>query len=264
MEIGVSSATFFNKEVTENSFGLMKRLGFKTAEVFLTTFSEYEKDFVEMLAARREANGIRVYSVHSLNQQFEPELYNSNDRTRENAEVFFRKVAYGARVLGARYYTFHGPALLKRTPYRFDFEYLGERTRRICGILSEYGAELAYENVHWTYFSTPEYFLKLKREVENLRACLDIKQAMQSKIPYAEYLKVMGDRLVNVHVCDYDENGKLCVPGRGSFDFVEFFKVLKGTDYDGPVLMELYGDDYASFGEVDAGREYLFECLNKA
>jgi sugar phosphate isomerase/epimerase len=263
VEIGVSSATFFNKEVTENSFGLMKDLGFGIAEVFLTTFSEYEKEFVEMLAERKKANGIRAYSVHSLNQQFEPELYNVNERTRSNAEVFLRKVAYGAKVLGARYYTFHGPALLKRTPYRFDFKYLGEKTREICGILSEYGAELAYENVHWTYFSTPEYFLNLKREAENVKACLDIKQAMQSKIPYAEYLKVMSGRLVNVHVCDYDENGKLCVPGRGSFDFVEFFKILKDTGYDGPILMELYSSDYTSFDEVRAGKEYLLECLNK-
>ncbi|MDR1905338.1 MAG: sugar phosphate isomerase/epimerase [Clostridiales bacterium] len=264
MTIGISSASFFNKDVTEDSFEVMKRLGFDTAEVFLTTFSEYEKSFVDMIDTRRRESGVLAYSVHSLNQQYEPELYNVNPRTFGDAINFYRKLCYAAKTMGARYYTFHGPALLKRTPYRFDYAFLGKRTEELCAIIKEYGAELAYENVHWTYFSLPEYFEKLKKESPSIKACLDIKQAMQSKIPYIEYLKAMGDRLVNVHVCDYDENGGLCVPGRGVFDFVTFFKVLKDFDYDGAVLMELYSKDYDSYDEIVSGREYLLECLEKS
>ncbi|MDR3294019.1 MAG: sugar phosphate isomerase/epimerase [Clostridiales bacterium] len=263
MEIGISSASFFNKEVTENSFALMKHLGFRLAEVFLTTFCEYEKEFVDLLAVEKAKNGIEAWSVHSLNQQYEPELYNINDRTYSGAEAYYRKLCYAAKALGARYYTFHGPALLKRIPYKFDYKFLGERTRKLCDIIGEYGAELAYENVHWTYFSTPEFFEKLKREAPDLKTCLDIKQAMQSKIPYLDYIKAMGDRLVNVHVCDYYDDGRLCVPGRGSFDFVEFFKVLKGEGYDGPILMELYSKDYETYGEVVRGYEHLLNCLEK-
>ncbi|MDR2046418.1 MAG: sugar phosphate isomerase/epimerase [Clostridiales bacterium] len=263
MEIGISTASFFNKEVTENSFRLMKSLGFNLTEIFLTTFSEYEKEFVDGAELRRKESGVEAFSVHSLNQHYEPELYNVNPRTRGDAEVFYRKLCYAAKAFSARYYTFHGPALLKRTAYNFDFKYLGERTRNLCDIIGGYGAELAYENVHWTYFSTPEYFLNLKREAPALKACLDIKQAMQSKIPYTEYLKVMGGRLVNVHVCDYDGD-RLCVPGSGCFDFVTFFKRLKDCGYGGPVLMELYSGNYGDYGEITKGREFLAECLEKA
>ncbi|MDR3262697.1 MAG: sugar phosphate isomerase/epimerase [Clostridiales bacterium] len=263
MKIGISSASFFNKEVTENSFGLMKKLGFDTAEVFLTTFCEYEKDFVDDLEQRRLQNGITVYSVHSLNQQFEPELYNANPRTYNDALFFYKKLCYAAQALKAKYYTFHGPALLKRTVYKFDFKYLGERTREICRIIGEYDAGLAYENVHWTYFSVPDFFENLKKEAPDVKACLDIKQAMQSKLPYENFLNVMADRLVNVHLCDYDGD-RLCVPGQGVFDFVTLFKRLKDCGYDGPLLMELYSKDYNDYGEILKGYDYLRECLAKA
>jgi sugar phosphate isomerase/epimerase len=242
----------------------MKKLGFDLAEIFLTTFSEYEKDFVDELGRRRAENGVEVWSVHSLNQQYEPELYNVNPRTYADAECFYRKLCYAAQVLGARYYTFHGPALLKRTPYKFDFLHLGERSRKLCAIIGEYGAELAYENVHWTYFSTPEFFDKLKGCAPGLKACLDIKQAMQSKISYVEYLRVMSDRLVNVHLCDYYDDGRLCVPGRGVFDFCGLFKRLADVGYDGALLMELYSKDYNDYGEIERGLEHLKECLIKS
>ena len=86
---------------------------------------------------------------------------------------------------------------------------------------------------------------------------------MQSKLSYRDFLEVMRDRLVTVHVCDYDESA-LKVPGKGKFDFITFFKALKDCGYDGPVLMELYSKDYDSFDEIAEGKEYLENCLERA
>lgn len=264
MKIGISTASFFSKVTTEDTFALIDEMGIDICEVFLTTFREYRKEYVDELAKRK--GKLEVYSVHSLNQHFEPELFNPVARTREDAEYFFREMAYAAKVLDANSYTFHGPARLKRTPYNINYKWMGERIDYLNGIMHEVTdgkAEIAYENVHWTYFSLPEFYAELKKHT-NVKTCLDIKQAMQSKISTYDYVSVMGDSLTNVHLCDYDASGKLAVPGQGSFDFVELFKVLLDNGYDGPCMMELYAGNYNTFDEVRKGYEYLQDCLEKA
>ena len=259
--IGISTASLFLKSEVEDSFDIIRKLNCEVVEVFLTTFSEYEKAFVESLVPRKQ--GLTIHSVHSLNNHYEPELFNQSQRTYNDAVTILRKVLYGAKVLGAKYYTFHGQARLKSKPYNVNFESLGKRLTEICNICSEYDVELCYENVHWTYCSTPTYFDNIKRLCPDLGAVLDIKQAMQSGIDWREFLKVQKDRLCTVHVCDYDESG-LAIPGRGSFDFVEFFARLMDAGYDGPCLMEVYDKNYDDIAQLKESYLYLCDCLDRA
>lgn len=112
MELAISTACYFSKLFTEQSFVEVKKLGLTTCEVFLATFYEYESSFAEIL--KRESRGLKVYSVHALTNQFEPELFNLSPRTRADAERLFDKVVSSGRTLGAKYYTFHGPTRLKK------------------------------------------------------------------------------------------------------------------------------------------------------
>ena len=142
---------------------------------------------------------------------------------------------------------------------------MGKRLKELNSIMLEYGGscQIAYENVHWTFFSNPEFFEKLKEKVD-IKATLDIKQAMQSKISVDEYIKVMGKDLVNVHLCDYHNDGSLALPGKGSVDFTDLFRKLISIGYDGPLLMELYAKNYDSFDEVYRSYEYLQKCVIEA
>jgi len=264
MEIGISTASFFSKSTTEDSFSIIKSLGFKTCEVFLTTFSEYKYEFGVLLQEKSE--GIDVYSVHSLNQHYEPELFNIVERTRKDSEFYFKEVCNIAKILNAKYYTFHGPARLKKTKYFLDFQWISDRLFSLNTILStitQCECLLAYENVHWTYFNDPSFFESLKK-ISQIKACLDIKQAMQSGIDIYSYIDVMHDRLVNVHLCDYNEKGELRIPGRGCFDFTKLFFKLISIGYNGPLMIEVYPKDYNNFDELAASKEYLEDCLNKA
>ena len=103
---------------------------------------------------------------------------------------------------------------------------------------------------------------ELHKYLPELKTCLDIKQAMQSGIDYKEYLKVDGNSLRTVHVCDYDGD-KLCLPGKGKFDFYEFFSRLQDAGYDGPIMVELYSRDYESFDEVEGCVDYLKNVLER-
>ena len=74
----------------------------------------------------------------------------------------------------------------------------------------------------------------------------------------------MGDRISNVHLCDYFEDGKLTLPGRGTVDFVTLFRVLKDYGYDDTAMLEVYSKDYSDYSELRSSYEYLLECADKA
>ena len=263
MKVGISTASFFLKAETEDALNILNAMGVEVCEIFLTTFREYRKEFIDMLLERK--GNIDVHSIHTLNLQFEGELFNASPRTREDSEFFFRQAAEAGARLNANYYTFHGPPRLKRTPYIINYEWMGKRLNELNQIMREYGdkCQIAYENVHWTFFSNPEFFEKLKETVD-IKATLDIKQAMQSKISVDEYIKVMGKDLVNVHLCDYHNDGSLALPGKGSVNFTDLFRKLIDIGYNGPLLMELYAKNYDNFDEVYQSYEYLQKCVIEA
>ena len=124
-----------------------------------------------------------------------------------------------------------------------------------------FGDHRCYENVHWTFYSDPGYFKNLKKYSPSLCACLDIKQAMQSKIDYKLFIEEMGESLKTVHVCDYTNDGNLCAPGFGVFDFKELVKILKYNGFLGPLILELYCEDYKNFEEIRRGYNFLRDLL---
>ena len=262
MKIGISTASFFGKRFTEDTFDVIREIGADTVEVFFATFTEYEEQFARLLLERK--GDINVRSIHALTNQYEPELFNMSPRTRGDAYHWADRVLSNGEILGAKYYTFHGATLLKRIKYVFNYDDLGAKVNDIIDLCESHGIELCYENVHWAYFSTPEYFRNLRDRCPRLRTCLDIKQAMQSHIDYREFIKVMEGRISNVHLCDYFDDGKLAMPGKGTVDFVELFRMLRDYGYDDTALLEVYSRDYNEFSELKDSYEYLLECADKA
>ena len=240
---------------TEDALPIVRQMGAETTEVFMGTFREYKPDFGAKFAAAK--GDLPVHSIHTLNQHFEPELFNISPRTREDAEEWLRLALGNGQMLGAKYYTFHGQARLKRKPYVIDWPTFGPKIRHVNEICREYGITLCYENVHWTLYNYPEFIREAAHYDPDLRTTLDIKQAMQAGIDAYRYLDEMGDRLATVHVIDYTADGKLCLPGRGVFDFTTLFRRLHDMGFDGAVIIESYHNDYHEINELQESLQYL-------
>ncbi len=260
MKIGISTASLFMRLYNEDAVALISEWGVGTAEVFLTSFSEYEPRFAETL--RRKKGNLSVNSVHVLNTQFEPQLFNDHPRVRADAYSLLEKVLASANVLGAEHYTFHGLARLKST-FREDLVKSGNKIAQIYDFCKERGVKLCLENVEWALYNRPEVFREIRRYCPDLGAVLDIKQARISGNSYQEYLESMGRNLTYVHACDFSEDGKNCLPGKGRFDFEELFRILKGSGFDGAVIIENYGNDYRELKELKDSYDYLSETAEK-
>ena len=248
MQTGISTASLFGRFVTEDAMSFLSEHGVKCAEVFLESFCEYNKEFGELISSRK--GNTAIHSVHTLTTQFESTLYSLNERAKADSFILLENTMKSARAMGAKYYTFHGLARVKRTPYVIDFERCGALTQRIIDVCGSYGITLAYENVHWAYYNYIGFFSELKKRTHGLKGTLDIKQARQSGIDFHEFIEEMGEDIATVHLSDIDESGKMCLPGRGITDFGEIFKRLRDKGFDGALLLEVYKNDFAETEEL--------------
>ncbi len=253
MQTGISTASLFQRKTTEDALEFLSENKVACAEVFLESYCEYNREFGKLLKSKK--GDIAVHSMHVLTTQFEPQLYSVNERAKKDSFKLLDMAMQAGEQVGAKYYTFHGGARFKKTPINLDFERVGRITQEIFDVCSSHGITLAYENVHWGYYNYIGFFKELKSRVDGLKATLDIKQARQSDIHYSEFIKEMGENIVTVHLSDYLESGKMCLPGKGVTDFTDVFKRLSDVGFDGALILEVYQSDYKEERE-------LFECLD--
>ena len=197
-----------------------------------------------------------------LNTQFEPQLYNAHPRVKADSFSLLDKVLTSSRILGAKNYTFHGLARIKRT-FREDVPRTAELTREIAEHCERFGVSLCLENVEWAFYNRPGLFREIKARCPKLKGVLDIKQARISGYDYKEYLREMGGAISHVHVSDITADGKLCLAGRGSFDFDELFRMLRGEGFTGAAIIENYAGDYKDLGELKSAYDFLAEKSEK-
>ncbi len=261
MKVGISTASLFNRKPTEDALKFLSQNKVPCAEVFLESYCEYTNEFGKILA---DVKGeVDVHSVHVLTTQFEPQLYSINQRAQNDSFKLLDMAMSSAELINAKYYTFHGGARFKKTPFKMDFERVGAITQRIIDCAKKHNITLAYENVHWGYYNYIGFFNELKKRTQGLKATLDIKQARQSGISYKDFIDEMKEDIATVHLSDIDQNGKMCLPLKGTTDFNDLFSRLNDVGFNGAMLIEAYTSDYDSLKELLDCREYLSDLASK-
>lgn len=264
MQTGISTASLFMRKQTEEALPLIEALGVYNAEVFLTTFFEYREEFARQVAKTK--GKVCVNSIHTLNTNFEPQLFHLSPRVRADAQYWLEEVCKSAQALGAKYYTFHGTARFKRSAKSGktdNFANFIQCFEDICARCAKYGVTLCLENVEWATYNRVGVFSAIADEVPALRGVLDIKQARISGTPYEQYLEEMGEKITHVHISDIDEQGKMCLPGYGTFDFDTLVKRLKDVGFVGKLFLEVYRNDFDTVDQLKTSCQYVDEILYK-
>ena len=264
MKVGVSTASLFLRHDNEDAVAVLDELGVGVAEIFFTSFSEYKPEFASLLKSNMGA--LNAHSVHILNTQVEPQLFNRHARVREDSFGILADVMRSAQVLGAKHYTFHGTARFKkasREPANDNLQRMGECIREIGEFCGGFGVKLCLENVEWATYNRVGVFTEMKKYYPLLQGVLDVKQARIAGEGYLPYLREMGESIATVHLSDVGENGKMCLPGQGKTDFETLVKALKDVGFDGPLLIEAYKDDYKNVSELKNSCNFLEEIVYK-
>lgn len=261
MQIGISTAIFYPKVLTENALPLLSNQGFTLGEVFVNSFSEFTAAYAQGLLEVMAAERFQVHSIHTVSSAFEPYLFDAYPRRREDFfRIFQDFVRFGA-LLGARAYTFHG--LIKPPHASMAWGDVVDIYDAMVEEAGRHGIALAQENVSWCRSGDPAFLKRLKRDVAGpLKFTLDVKQAVKAgRSPY-EYLDIYGEDLVNLHLNDHAPGHSCLLPGRGTFDFRELRKRLDAVGYEGPGIIEVYSDNFRGLEELGDSRRYLESLLS--
>lgn len=259
MITGISTASLFLRQPTEDAAVTIKNLGVSCAEVFYQTFYEYRPEFSKALAP--QIAGLNVHSVHTVCANFEHQLFSPSRRVRGDGFYWLDQTMRSAQLLGCNNYTFHGFTRIRGG--EDDFGSLGAAVREAAAFCERYGVNLCLENVAWSLYNRPGVFRELKARCPTLSGVFDIKQARRSGYPYAMYINDMSGAIAHAHLSDVDEHGAICLPGRGLYDFDEILQRLKDAGLNGALLIEVYPDDYGDIGQLKQSVEFLNEKLYK-
>ncbi|MBC2579823.1 sugar phosphate isomerase/epimerase [Clostridium sp. DJ247] len=256
MEIGLSSASFYPNVNTEDSIGLIKSLGFEAGEIFLNSQREYQEDFIMKLLEEKHKHGFNINSVHGFSSSFEPFLFDSYKRRRDDMFVYFKQVCKAARILGAKCYTFHG---MRFQDLKFvNIDHIIDIYNKLIYTAMEENVVLAQENVSWCMSSDLNFLYSIKEKCKYpLHFTLDIKQAYKANIDPEKYINLMGKSMVNFHINDRDMNNSCLLPGKGEVDYKKMFCKLKEIGYNGIGIIEVYSDNYLNFNEIIKSKEML-------
>ena len=241
IQIGMSSAVFYGYEETENAAARLREFGLDTCEIFLETFSEYTADFGRVV--REKLGGLSCASVHAKGTQFEPDLFGLSVRQQEDAFHLLDGVLAAGEAMGARYMVFHGPGNVRARRHPDSFPRLQPVFARMQETARKHGMEVLWENVSWCALSSPEDIAQARQLLPEQGFVLDLKQANRSGVDPFDVLAAMGDKLRHLHVLDWDDQGKLVLPGEGVMDFPRLAKRLRAMDWSGAVMLEPYANE---------------------
>lgn len=270
MEIGISTASFFSKLQIEDAALDLGAHGVPLCEVFLNTYSEYEPDFVAMLNQRLRAGNVKVFSIHPMSMQFEPQLFSIHPRQRGDAWRVYERVLADGRTLGAGHYVMHGPARLFGGVKNVQLSRVVPIFHDLAALACEYGIQLTLENVSWCLFNEPEYGARLLDEIgpDTLAFTLDVKQAVRAGRDPVEYVHAVGNRIQNLHLCGAErlESGAIRyeMPGLGDYDFEPLFIALAEAGYKGPAFVEVYSDMYDALPVLYESRERMLAAAARS
>ncbi|MFL0251110.1 sugar phosphate isomerase/epimerase family protein [Clostridium neuense] len=260
MKIGLSSAVFYPNVDTEDSLEIISKLGFECAEIFLNSFSEYSEEFIDKLIYEKSTYNISINSVHAFSSSFEPYIFDAYKRRRMDMIKNFKKVCKAGNRLGAICYTFHG--MRYQDINTVNKKLVSDIYNELTYIALENNIKLAQENVSWCMSSNLDFLKFLKETCKyDLFFTLDIKQAYRAGIEPYEYINVMGEKLVNFHINDRDRENTCLLPGRGNVDYSKIVNALKKNNYCGNGIVEVYRENYESYGELKECKKKLEKFL---
>lgn len=265
MKIGLSAAAYYSHmETEEQAAYIAQNMPIDVCEIFLETHCEYNRAFGELV--RKNLGDMPCFSVHPKGTQFEPDLFGRSLHQEADAFAAFEGVLDAGQAIGAKYYVMHGPAgVHKPVQVRAIYE-LQPRFARMQELARQRGMEVLLENVCWAMMHDLEQLRVVRELLPEMNFVLDIKQAYRGHTSPFDVLTGMEDHVRHVHLLDWQEDGTLCLPGEGTFDFLRLIRQLRdqGFPEDSCLIIEPYEHMARDPQRVIRSLAFLRETVQKA
>ena len=119
------------------------------------------------------------------------------------------------------------------------------------------GAYPAQENVRQHRSADPAFIAGMRKALgDSCAFVLDVKQCRMAGAETEEMVQAMGDRLVHVHLSDWEEGAPCLLPGAGRFDHLAFRRLLESRGFSGTVVTEVYRHSFSQIEELARSLSY--------
>lgn len=265
MFIGCSTNGFYPQLGAAGALAEIGALGFTHAELMLHHQHQYSAQSFKELGQIARDSDVVIAAVHlkpDLHLAFDPEPAAIADAWRN-----FDLAIAGAREVGARTVVWQGP---QRDEYPVDEG--PEPMLRVVSELDERcrqaGVRLALENAPTVLLSTVRDFIEIgPRLPERVGFAFDPHHAARAGANPMLLLRQMQGRLFDVHLRDFDEEGKHpgnILPGEGTLPWPAILRAVRGAGFNGPLMLEaaLQPDPARSIATVRALLAPLIAAVN--
>lgn len=248
MKIGVSTACLYPME-TERSLETLLKLGYRRFEVFFNCMEEIGAPFLHKLKHLADSYGATFVSIHPFTSAMESSLlFGDYPRRTQEAFEFYRRYMAAAAYLGGKYVVIHGQPLGHGK--LSDQEYW-ERFGELYRLGDQEGVYPAQENVRQHRSSDPAFIAGMGEYLgDSCAFVLDVKQCRLSQVEEQEMIRAMGNRLVHVHMSDWDTGRPCLLPGAGQGDFSKLRQILEENSFSGTVVTEVYRSNFTEPEEL--------------
>ena len=248
MKIGISTASYYPME-TELALEEIGKSGVKTTEIFFNAKCELKSSFIDILANIKDKYGMEITSVHptmSLAESFM--IFSAYERRFYEALDDYSRYSEVAAELGAKYIIMHGG---KPNGILSDEEYC-ERYMMLKAAALKNGITVLQENVAHHRAGEIEFLRSMKEILsDDAEFCIDIKQAIRCGYDPLEIIKEFYSNTRHYHISDHSTASDCLLPGNGNFNFKGFFDFLKGKNYTGSCIIEVYRNAYKDLEEIN-------------
>lgn len=255
MDLGVSSSCLYPLEI-EKALKELGELGVKHTELFFNTPSELHNPILREIVEIKNYYGMDIATFHpymSFAEGFY--IYSKYKRRFYDSLEMYKPMWEAAAETGAKYFIMHGAKI----PLEIEKEEYAERFHLFNKEARKSGITVAHENVVYYASETPS-FMKFMKETlgEEFKAVLDVKQARRAKQNPYDFIDVLGDSIVHLHLSDFDNKNDCLLPSeKGFFDFKAYLDFFREKGYEGKALIEVYRKNYGEYSELKTALDYI-------
>ena len=216
----------------------------------------------ETVAAIKEASvqsGVPIHSVMNMDHWKYP-LSSGETSVVETSMKGMQTSLRNAKEWGASAVLLVPAVVDANTSYKDAYARSQERIRELVPLAKELGVVIAIENVWNKFLLSPLEFVRYIDELESpwVKAYFDVGNIVLYGYPQ-DWIRTLGDRIVKVHLKDFDSDTKKFVPLReGSIEWPAVVNALRETGFSGFATVELKGGDEAYLRDVNARVDRIF------
>ncbi|ASN06751.1 sugar phosphate isomerase/epimerase family protein [Virgibacillus necropolis] len=242
MKKGLSDANFIPNWDTVKFLKATKEAGFEGVELnFREQGGEltHETSIVEAkrLARLVESHDLEIASLSTGLFNFYP-LSSGDARLRKNGEdIGFRMIEL-AEAMGVDVIQVVPGVAAVDISYDAAYELAVESLSRLGDVASEAGVTIGIENVCNKFLPSPREYTGFLNEINHssVQAYFDNGNALATGYP-EHFIKLLGDRIVAMHVKDYREHmGEFVSILEGDTNWPAMMKALKDIPYEGYLI----------------------------